>query len=82
MSFSGEQPRTLDPMVVPAAAVLLGRLVDEDDAPIAEALVEAWATTDPPVRVATGHSGADGRLRLVLPTRLSPSSEPVEAENP
>ncbi|MCB9549045.1 MAG: hypothetical protein H6706_24855 [Myxococcales bacterium] len=77
ISFSGEQPRTLDRMVLPPAAVLLARLVDEDDAPVAGALVEAWATVDPPVRLAVGESAADGRVRLVLPTRIAPDAAPA-----
>ena len=74
IAFSGEQPRTLDPVTLPAAAVVVARLVDEDGAPVVDTLVEAWSAAEPAVRLALTRSGPDGTVRLRVPvTRPVPT---------
>lgn len=72
IAFSGDQPRTLDPITLVPAAVVLARLVDEDGAPVADTLVEAWSGGARPVRVWVDRTGSDGRFRLRVPTRPEP----------
>lgn len=69
IEVSGEQGRPVDvgTLTVPAAAVVVLEVSDDTGGALNQATVELWRVAEPPVRLATSTSNADGRVVLVMP---------------